>query len=77
MGRCDCGSETDWTEVDGTWICVACREEEIEKLKRELKEGLEKTEQAERSLRRLRVDTLTISDLLDKLGQEIEKIRAA
>jgi hypothetical protein len=75
MGKCDCGSETDWTEINGTWICVACRGEEIEKLMRELREGLEKMEQAERSLPRLRVDTLAIPGLLDKLRQEIKKIK--
>ena len=75
MGTCDCGSETDWTEINGTWVCVACRAEEIEKRLRELREGLEKMEQAERSLLRLRVKTQAISDLLDKVGQEITKLK--
>ena len=75
MGKCDCGSETDWTEIGGTWICVACRGEEIERLVGELKEGLEKMEQAGRSLPRLRVDIRAVSDLLDKLRQEVEKIK--
>ncbi len=75
MGKCDCGSETDWTEIGGTWICVTCREEEIGKLMRELKEGLEKMEEAERSLHGMRVDTLAIPSLLDTLRQETKKIK--
>ena len=75
MGKCDCGSETDWTEINGTWVCVACRADEIKKKFRELREGLEKMEQAERSLLRLRVKTQAISDLLDKVGQEITKLK--
>ncbi len=77
MGRCDCGSETDWTEIDGTWICVACRAEEIERLSEELKEELERMERAERSLLRLRVNTQAISDMLNKLRQEINKLKIA
>lgn len=75
MGKCDCGSETDWTEIGGTWICVTCRGEEIEKLMKELKEGFEKMEQAEHSLHRMRVDTLAVTSLLATLRQEIKKIK--
>ncbi len=74
MGKCDCGSETDWTEIGGTWICVACRGEETEKSMKELREGLEKMEEAERSLRRMRVDTLAISDLLAMIRQKMNEI---
>ncbi len=74
MGTCDCGSETDWTEINGTWLCVACRAEEIEKLAGQLKEELQKMEQAELSLLRLRVNARGISDLLSELKQEINKI---
>lgn len=77
MGRCDCGSETDWTEINGTWICVSCRAEEIEKLLRELKEGMERMKRAESSLRRLRVNTQVISDMLDELRQEIDRLNVA
>lgn len=77
MGTCDCGNDTDWTEMNGTWICVACRAEGIEKHLRELREGLEKMEQAERSLLRLGVNTEAISDLLAKVGQDINKLKVS
>ena len=77
MGKCDCGSETDWAEMNGTWVCVACRAEEIEKHLRELREGLAMMEDAERSLLRLKVNTEAISGLLDKLGQGITRIKVA
>ena len=75
MGKCECGSETDWQEIGSTWICVTCRGEEIEKSMKELKDGLEKMEQAERSMVRMKVDTLSIPDLLDNLKKEINKIK--
>ncbi len=76
MGKCECGAETDWQEIGSTWICVTCRGEEIEKSMKELKDGLEKMEQAERSMYKIKVDTLSIPDLLDKLKKEINKIKA-
>ncbi len=76
MGKCECGAETDWQEIGSTWTCVTCRGEEIEKSMKELKDGLEKMEGAERSMYKMKVDTLTIPDLLDKLKKEINKIKA-
>ena len=75
MGKCECGSETDWQEMGSTWICVTCRGEEIEKSIKELKDGLEKMEEAERTLYKMKVDTLSIPDLLDNLKKEINKIK--
>jgi len=77
MGKCECGSETDWQEMGSTWICVTCRGEEIEKSIKELKDGFEKMEQAERNMYKMKVDTLSIPDLLDNLKKEINKIKAA
>lgn len=74
MGRCDCGVETDWQEIGSTWLCVACRDEEIEAALKEMNEGLEKMERAELSLNRLRVDTLPVHDLFGKLKNEIARI---
>jgi hypothetical protein len=76
MGKCECGSETDWQEIGSTWICVACRGEEIEKSMKELRAGLEKMDQAERSMFKMKVDTLSIPALLDNLKKEINKIKA-
>ena len=76
MGKCECGSETDWQEMGSTQICVTCRGEEIEKSIKELKDGLEKMEQAERNMYKMKVDTLSIPDLLDNLKKEINKIKA-
>jgi hypothetical protein len=76
MGKCECGSETDWQEIGSTWICVTCRDEEIEKSMKELKDGLEKMERAERSMYKMKVDTLSIPDLLDNLKKEINRIKA-
>jgi len=63
--------------MNGTWVCVARRGEEIEKHLKELREGLAMMEEAERSLLRLKVNTQAISDLLDKLGQGIAKMKVA
>ena len=76
MGKCECGAETDWQEIGSTWICVTCREEEVEKSMKELKDGLEKMEEAERSMYKMKVDTLSIPALLDNLKKEINKIKA-
>ena len=76
MEKCECGAETDWQEVGSTWICVTCRGEEIEKSMKELKDGLEKMEEAERTMYKMKVDTMSIPDMLDKLKKEISKIKA-
>ena len=76
MGKCECGSETDWQEIGSTWICVTCRGDEIEKSMKEFKAGLEKMAQAERSMRRMKVDTLRTPALLDNLEKELNKIKA-
>ncbi|HXW69713.1 MAG TPA: hypothetical protein VEJ88_08890 [Dissulfurispiraceae bacterium] len=75
MGKCECGAETDWQEVGSTWTCVTCRGEEIEKSVKDLKNGLEKMEQAELSLYKMKVDTLSLPDLLDNLKKEINKLK--
>ena len=76
MEKCECGAETDWQEVGSTWICVTCRGDEIEKSMKELKDGLEKMEEAVRSMYKMKVDTLSMPDLLDNLKKEINKIKA-
>ncbi len=76
MEKCECGNETDWQEVGSTWICVTCRGEQIEKSMKELKDGLEKMEEAERSMSKMKVDTLSIPHLIDNLKKEISKIKA-
>ena len=76
MGKCDCGEETDWQEVGSTWICVACRSDEIEKAVTEMKTQLEKMKQTVRGLQRLKVNTLPVAGLLHSLTEEITKIKA-
>ncbi len=76
MEKCECGAETDWQEVGSTWICVTCRGEQIEKALQELKDGLKKMEEAERSMYKMKVDTLSVPDLLSNLKKEINKIKA-
>jgi hypothetical protein len=71
---CDCGSAADWVEVGSTWICMACRERDIKKHIGEFKEALGKLEQVEGALHMLKVDTLSINELLSKLTIEISKI---
>jgi hypothetical protein len=75
MGKCDCGAETDWQEIGSTWLCVSCRSEDIEKSVEELKEGMEKMEHAVHGLQRLKVDTLSVTALMDNLKNEINKIK--
>jgi len=74
MGKCDCGAETDWQEVGSTWLCVSCRSEEIENSVNALKKQLQMMEEAVRGLQRLKIDTLSVTDLLDNLKREINKI---
>ena len=76
MEKCECGAETDWQEIGSTWICMTCRGEQIEKSVQELKDGLKKMEEAERSMYKMKVDTLSVPDLLTNLKKEINKIKA-
>ncbi|HET6513824.1 MAG TPA: hypothetical protein VFG09_01575 [Thermodesulfovibrionales bacterium] len=71
---CDCGSPADWAEIGSTWICVACRDKDVRKNIDEFKEALGKLERIERDLRMLKVDTVSITGLLSKLKNEINKI---
>lgn len=77
MGKCDCGAETDWQERGSTWLCVSCRSEEIEKAAVELKDGLAKMEQAMAGLQRLKVDTASLSGLIESLKREISRLEAS
>jgi len=77
MGKqrlCDCGSVADWAEIGSTWICVACRDQDVKKKIGEFRDALGKLEQTERALHLLKVDTLAIADLLGRLRAEINKI---
>ena len=71
---CDCGSVADWAEIGSTWICVACRDKDVKKNTDEFREALGKLEQAERALHMLKVDTISITELLSKLKVEINDI---
>ena len=71
---CDCGSVADWAEIGSTWICVACRDKDVKKNIDEFRETLGKLEQAERALHMLKVDTISITELLSKLKAEINDI---
>jgi hypothetical protein len=71
---CDCGSVADWAEIGSTWICVACREKDVKKNIHEFKEALGNLERAERALHMLKVDTISITELLSKLRMEINNI---
>jgi len=78
MGKqklCDCGSVADWAEIGSTWICVACRNEDVKKKIGEFRDVLGKLERTERALHLLKVDTLAIANLLGTLKAEINKIR--
>lgn len=78
MGKqrlCDCGSVADWAEIGSTWICVACRNRDVKKNRKELKNALGKLERTESALRLLKVDTLAIENLLSKLKTEVNKIK--
>lgn len=77
MGKCDCGAETDWRETGSTWLCVSCRSEEIEKASGELKDGLKKMAQAMAGLQRLKVDTASLSGLIESLKREINRLEAS
>jgi hypothetical protein len=73
---CDCGSAADWAEIGSTWICMACRDKDVKKNIDEFKETLRNLERAEDALRMLKVDTLSISELLSRLKAEINKLEA-
>jgi len=79
MGKkrlCDCGSAADWAEIGSTWICVACRNRDVKKNIDEFKKALVKLERTESVLHMLKVDTLSITNLLSKLKAEVNKIKA-
>jgi hypothetical protein len=71
---CDCGSAADWAEIGSTWICMACRDRDVRKNIAEFKEALGKLERVERVLHMLKVDTISINELLSKLRSEINNI---
>jgi hypothetical protein len=71
---CDCGSPADWAEVGSTWICVACRDKEVTRNLDELKGALAKMQRAEKVLRTMEVDTVSIEGLLSRLETEINNI---
>jgi hypothetical protein len=78
MGKqrlCDCGSVADWAEIGSTWICVACRNRDVKKNLDEFENALGKLERTERALHLLKVDTLAITNLLNKLKAEVNKIK--
>jgi hypothetical protein len=71
---CNCGSVADWAEIGSTWICTACKDKDVKKNIDEFKEALEEMEEAERALNVLKVDTISIAELLSKLKAEINKL---
>jgi len=71
---CDCGSVADWAEIGSTWICMACRDKDIRKNIDEFKEALAKLERVEGALHMLKVDTISITELLSRLKEEINNI---
>jgi hypothetical protein len=71
---CDCGSAADWAEIGSTWICMACRDRDVRKNIAEFKEALGKLERVEGVLHMLKVDTISINELLSKLRSEINNI---
>jgi hypothetical protein len=71
---CTCGSVADWVEIGSTWMCVACRGKEVNKNIDELREALGRLERAEKALRALKVDTISIAELLGKLEADINAI---
>ncbi len=71
---CECGSAADWAEVGSTWICVTCRDKDVNRNMGELKEAFEKLERAEKALHALKVDTASIASLLSRLEAEINNI---
>lgn len=71
---CDCGSVADWAEIGSTWICVACRDKDVKKNIAEFKKALGKLERTERALYMLKVNTFTITNLLNKLKVAVNKI---
>ena len=78
MGKqrlCDCGSAADWAEIGSTWICLACRNRDVKKNIDEFKNALVKLERTESALHLMKVDTLSITNLLSKLKAEVNKIK--
>ena len=73
---CDCGSVAAWEEVGSTWMCMACRDRDIQKNIAEFKEALAQMERAEGTLRLLKVTTGSVPELLSRLREEIRKIES-
>lgn len=73
MRKCECGSE-DWKEIGSTWLCMACKGKEYENAMRDLKEGLERMKRAEQVMSGMKVDTMSIRNLLNNLGTEVETL---
>lgn len=73
MEKCACGSE-DWKEIGSTWLCMACKGKEYEKAVRDLKEGLEKMARAEQVMSGMKIDTMSIRNLLDNLNKEVDDL---
>jgi hypothetical protein len=76
MGKkrlCDCGAAADWEEIGSTWLCTACRDKDVKKKIGEFRKALEKLERLEGALRMLKVDTVSITELLGELKVEINK----
>lgn len=72
---CGCGSVADWQEIGSTWICVACRDKEVQKNIDELKNALKKMEEAEAELHKLKADTLSMPELLIRIKDELNRIQ--
>ena len=73
MRKCECGSE-DWKEIGSTWLCMACKGQEYENAMRDLKEGLERMKRAEQVMSGMKVDTMSIRNLLNNLHTEVETL---
>jgi hypothetical protein len=73
MEKCACGRE-DWKEIGSTWLCMACKGKDYEYAMTDLKDSLERMKRAERALRSMNLDTISIGGLLDDLTKEVEKL---
>jgi len=71
---CDCGSVADWEEIGSTWMCIACRDKDIQRNIAEFKEALVLLERAESALRLFKVNTGSVPELLGRLRDEIRTI---
>jgi hypothetical protein len=73
---CDCGSVADWQEIGSTWMCIACRDRDIQENIAEFKKALAQMERAEGNLHLFKVDTGSMPELLSRLREEIQKIES-